>query len=99
MAGMLRTAGIPETRIVIEDRARTTLESVRRCKSILTGLQPSRIVICTDDFHLARCQWLMKRAGFDTEGLAARSERRRLWPRLREALALPVDTLCWTLGL
>jgi hypothetical protein len=48
---------------------------------------------------MTRCRWLLRLAGFKTDALAARPERHALWPRLRELLALPVDTLCWFLSL
>lgn len=99
MRALLEAAGIAPGRIVMEDQARTTLGSVRLCAPILKRLAAPRIVICSDDYHLPRCRWLMRLAGFRTVPLPASTPFLRLWPRLRELLALPVDTLCWLCGL
>lgn len=98
MRDMLVAAGIAPARIVMEDQARTTLGSVRLCAPILRQYAAERIVICSDDYHLPRCRWLMRLAGFRTAPLPARASEIRLWPRLREVIAVPVDTLCWFCG-
>ena len=98
MRDMLVAAGITPARIVLEEQARTTLGSVRLCAPILRQLAAARILVCSDDFHLPRCRWLMRLAGFKTEALPAPTPLLRLWPRLREVIALPVDTLCWFCG-
>ena len=99
MADILAGLGIPRSRIVVEDQARTTLGSVRLCAPILARLNPERIVACSDDFHLPRCRWLLRLAGFTTEPLAAKPRVTAVWPRLREWIAVPLDTLCWALGI
>ncbi len=99
MREMLIARGIASDRILTEDQARTTLGSVRLCAAILRRLAPDRIVLCSDDYHLPRCRWLMRLAGFETETLPAHAPFLRLWPRVREAIALPVDTICWICGL
>jgi uncharacterized SAM-binding protein YcdF (DUF218 family) len=99
MRGLLEAAAIAPERIVAEDQARSTLGSVRRCAPILRQISPERIMICSDGYHIPRCRWLMRLAGFRTEALPARTPMIRVWPRLREAIAIPVDTLCWLLGL
>ena len=98
MRALIEAAGIAPARIVLEDQAQTTLGSVRLCAPILRRLAPRRIIVCSDDYHLPRCRWLMRLAGFRTEPLPARAPRPRIWTRLREIIALPADTLSWLCG-
>lgn len=93
MAALLRAAGISDNRILLEPHARNTLDSVRRCLPLLSATR--RVTLCSDDFHLPRCRWLFRLAGVRAATVAAHPQRRRLWPILREAIALPVDTVCW----
>ena len=96
MAALLRDAGIADARIIEEPYARNTLESVRRCLPLVSTVR--RVVLCSDDFHLPRCRWLFALAGVHAASVAARPQYRRLWPIVREALAIPVDTVCWLFG-
>ena len=96
MAALLRAAGIADARIIAEPYARNTLDSVRRCLPLVSTAR--RVVLCSDDFHLPRCRWLFGLAGVRTASVAARPQHRRLWPMVREALAIPVDTVCWLFG-
>jgi uncharacterized SAM-binding protein YcdF (DUF218 family) len=84
---------------VKEDRARITLQSARFCQPILRRLAPTRVIACSDDYHVPRCRWLLRLAGFASEPLAARPEQRRIGTLLHELLAFPRDTLCWFLGI
>jgi vancomycin permeability regulator SanA len=97
MATLLREAGVPDDHIVQEASARNTFQSVWRSLPLLQELMPARIVVCTDDYHLPRCQWLLRLAGLHSLGIAARSESYKRWQRVREFFAVPVDTLRWIL--
>lgn len=97
MANLLRAAGLPDSRVVQEPHARNTLDSIRRCLPLVSTAR--HVVVCSDDFHLPRCRWLFRLAGVRTEGIASRPQRRRLWPVIREMMAVPVDTVCWLVGL
>jgi uncharacterized SAM-binding protein YcdF (DUF218 family) len=99
MHEMLRAAGVSDAAIVVEADARTTLGSVRNCLPLLRSLEPKAVFACSDDFHLPRCRWLLRLAGVRAAGIPATPARRGLWPHLREFIALPVDTVCFYLGL
>jgi uncharacterized SAM-binding protein YcdF (DUF218 family) len=100
MANLLRAGGILDHRIIQEDQSKSTLESVMNCTRIirhLTGI--SRVMACSDAYHLPRCRVLFRLCGIKTGGIAAISGRhadswqRGLWFRLREIPALPVDAI------
>ncbi len=99
MAALLREAGIPEQKILIEERSTDTLSSIRNCIQILRALPAfSRVVVCTDVYHIPRCRWLFFLAGISTEageiesGRAQNSLFRWVFYYLREIAAFPVDT-------
>lgn len=98
MTILLRASGIPAAQIVQEPAARNTLDSARRCRALLARMPP-RVTLCSDDFHLPRCRWLFRLAGIPADVIAAHPKQRRLWPMVREAIAIPVDTVCWVLNL
>ncbi len=92
--------GVDARRILLEDRARTTLESVLFCTQILrrrgTG---GTILVCTDSYHQRRCAFLFRMQGFTTEtpampsGLRANGPLRWAWYHVRECIALPRDVI------
>ncbi len=98
MKGLLITAGIKPSRIVLEAHGRDTLESIRRCHSILQRRGDCRRVICcTSSYHQPRCAFLFRLLGYkaivpEVSGSLGRL-RRRTYARLlvKEALTLPYD--------
>jgi vancomycin permeability regulator SanA len=62
---MLLAAGIPDERILVEDKAFDTLDSVRRCHLILQQRADAELVIpCTSNYHTPRCAWLLRLLGY-----------------------------------
>lgn len=99
MSGLLREAGVPAERILLDEASADTLESVRNCAGILKSLPSiSGVVICTDLYHVPRCRWLFKLYGISTlpGRVASGRSQNRAWRwsyyYLRECAALPWDT-------
>jgi uncharacterized SAM-binding protein YcdF (DUF218 family) len=98
MADLLRRAGVPGDRIVLEEAGTDTLSSARACVLLLRrrGFQ-GRVFAASSDYHLPRCVALLRIGGLDAHRCppprvpAARSFGKRWYWRLREALALPYD--------
>jgi len=68
MAKYLKSKGIPENKIIQEDKARDTSQNLKYSKPYMKG----RTVIVTNDFHLYRSLYLAKKQGLtNIEGEAA----------------------------
>lgn len=86
--------GVPDTAILVEPRAATTDENIRRALPILRARGIDRVVLVTDRFHARRAAMVARAAGLGVtlscpppEG-TARWRLGRLW--LREGLAILV---------
>lgn len=92
--------GIPEERLLLEDRSTTTYENLLFSKSMLESrrVDPSQatFMIVTNDFHLYRAKFLAERLGLAAHGLAAPTPPSTI-PRsyLRECVAV---WKTWLLG-
>ena len=97
---MLLAAGVAPDRILIEDQARDTLESVVLCSKLLSQRNDVEFVVpCTSRYHLPRCALLFRLAGFRVEVPPMPEESQYLgrakWARylLKEVIAIPYDAL------
>ncbi|GAB77745.1 Uncharacterized SAM-binding protein YcdF, DUF218 family [Austwickia chelonae] len=65
MAAYLQDKGVPPGKVLQEDRSTTTEENLTFTDRLLAlnGLQASRIVVCTNDFHAVRAAVLSRRLG------------------------------------
>jgi vancomycin permeability regulator SanA len=104
MRDLLRKAGIPESRLVVEDAAHNTRSSAIYCAAILRARPDlSPVLVCSDRFHQARCVLLLRACGVMARAAAMPDERtamrRQVWLfyRLRELAAIPYDALMITL--
>jgi uncharacterized SAM-binding protein YcdF (DUF218 family) len=94
---LLVARGIDPARILIEDRASDTLESVLFCDEILRRHGLSEIVTCSSGYHAPRCALLFRILGYKVAMGRTQSDRPHLgWPRylayvLKESIALPYD--------
>lgn len=74
MRRYLIAAGIEPGRIIMEDKATSTMENFLYSKEIL-GKEEIRdtghIMVITNDFHMFRAKMLAKRAGFQPYGIAS----------------------------
>ena len=100
MANLLRAGGVSDHRIIQEAQSKTTLESVVNCTRIIRHLRGiTRVMACSDAYHLPRCRLLLRLCGIKAGGIAAADGRHAnawpkwLWFHLREIPAVPVDAI------
>ena len=100
MKEFLVRSGVPEARVLVEPVAASSLESVLRCAALLSKREDvDRVSVCSDRYHLPRCRWLLRLLGIASEPVPIPSGRRAnglprwLYYYVREAIAIPVDTL------
>jgi uncharacterized SAM-binding protein YcdF (DUF218 family) len=100
MRMLLQDAGIPIERILLDEAATDTLDSVRNCARILRSLPKyDDVIVCSDVYHIPRCRLLFKIYGIDTQSGKVASGRpqnkasRWLYYYVRELAAIPWDTL------
>ena len=67
---MVETLGVDESRILVEDTSRNTIQNIRNAKQ-LYNLENQRCAVVSSDFHLARARRLMAHAGLDPYGISA----------------------------
>ncbi len=92
MRDLAVAAGVPERRLIIEDRSRNTFENALYTGTLLRSRRWRRIVIITDAFHLPRARMVFRRLGFDVRGEAvprpSAMSRRQWWAAwVREVFA------------
>lgn len=83
MRACARELGVPDARILLEDRSADTLENAVNAAQILRARGWRRVLIVSDAFHLPRAIFLFRRLGFIAQGSAApphghRGGKRRL---------------------
>ncbi len=94
MRASLQDAGVPASRIHLDDRAATTMATAEFVARWLDTHGSMHVVAVTERYHAPRA-WL----ALWGHGVRARlawpppSGEPRLWPRLREVLGLPVYAL------
>ena len=100
MADALQAAGIAPARIVLDESAGDTFDSVIACRSILRRLgHRGAVHAATSAYHLPRCLLLLRLAGVRARAVppprvpAASGACRRWYWRLREVPALPWDAM------
>lgn len=96
MAGIAREMGVPGDALVTETASRTTWENAKFSAPILKSLNASRILLVTDQLHMARSAASFARFGFAVERAAvpiyevSGGNSAKLYFALRERLALAV---------
>ena len=92
MRRALLAQGVPEAAILVEDRARDTLENARFSIPILRSVGVSRAIVVTDGVHMRRALSLFRLLGMPCEPApcAAPTGRRGAVYRAKEAAALPL---------
>ena len=97
---LLLAAGVSGDRILVEDQARDTLESVVFCDAILRSRGDAGLVVpCTSGYHLLRCRLLFRMLGYRVRTWPMPADRPHIgwlkWTRYvaKEALAIPYDTV------
>ncbi|HZW83605.1 MAG TPA: YdcF family protein [Candidatus Deferrimicrobium sp.] len=68
--------GIPESRIIQEDRSTSTLENLKNSREILrnlNGKSSNQILLVTSDYHLFRANFLARRQGLAVIGVGSQT--------------------------
>lgn len=79
MAKYLIARGIGEDRIVREEKASDTRENLAFSRALVEslGIDTSKVLIITSDFHLCRAKFLARKQGMQAYGLASQT-----WPEI-----------------
>ncbi len=90
-AQIMKTAllelGISEERIILEDKAKTTLQNFKYTDALLGRVDNTAFV--TNRFHVWRSKRIMKAAGVNYAAVAAPNGKRSLGFRIRECFLRP----------
>ena len=79
MADYLQDRGIDKSRILREEKASDTRENLAFSRELVEtlGVDTSRVLIITSDFHLCRAKYLARKQGMEAFGLASQT-----WPEI-----------------
>ena len=90
MAGLLRGAGVPADRILLEARSASTWENLLNALPLVQDLNTRRVWIVTDDYHMPRALLIARQLGLHAEPAAVRARwtTHRVRMALREVPAL-----------
>lgn len=94
MARYLRAQGVPEDRILAEDRSTTTLENLRFSRALIEEhVREARIAFSTSSYHVYRGGILAAALGWHIDGMGSRTVW-YFWPNafLREFIGLLYST-------
>lgn len=89
MRRVLAEKGIPESKMILEEKSTSTLENLQFCAE-LSECRSKRTGIVTNNFHVYRARMLAKKLGYENIcGAAAKSDwRYQIHYMVREAFAL-----------
>ena len=93
MASYLREKGIPEDRIILEDRSATTYENLKFSKEILDGLEGRKYTaLVTSNYHVYRALRYCRKIGLECEGIGSHVAM-YYWPSalIREYIAVHAE--------
>ena len=85
--------GIDDSRILLEDRSKTTFENFANARALLAqrGLCSPRVAVVSSDFHLLRAALIGRLCGVKAETVAAPSPKNEIVKNyLREAVVFPL---------
>ena len=93
MAAYLREKGIPDDRIILEDRSTTTFENLKYSKEILDGLEGRKYTaLVTSNYHVYRALRYCRKIGLECTGIGSRVAM-YYWPSalIREYIAVHAE--------
>ncbi|MBA2441997.1 MAG: YdcF family protein [Rubrobacter sp.] len=95
-AGVLRRAGVPGERILLEDRSGSTLESARRVAGVLREREVTEVVAVTDPLHCVRAVAALREEGIKCVPEPVYSSPAWRVPRMRrEQFARELGAVVW----
>lgn len=95
MRDLALAEGVEAAQVVVEERARNTIQNALFCRPLLRRHHWRRVVVVTDSFHVPRTAYIFRRFGLRVrvEGVRPAHPAAQWWlAHLREAAALP-----WTI--
>ncbi len=87
----LKKLGVPENRILLEDRTSTTAEQIKYIRNNLVEKYPESFAIISDSFHLRRIMEMSKFFDLNVNGISSNYKlnwRKSIYYYLRESAAL-----------
>jgi uncharacterized SAM-binding protein YcdF (DUF218 family) len=93
MAAYLREKGIPEDRIIMEDRSATTMENLQFSKKIIDERKGGRYTaLVTSNYHVYRALRYCRKIGLECTGIGSRVAM-YYWPSalIREYIAVHAE--------
>ena len=94
MAGYMRSRGVAEERILVENRSLTTKENLDFSRSLITGKEKGqKTAFSTSSYHVCRGGILAEEMGWNIDGMGSRTKW-YFWPNafLREFIGLLVSS-------
>lgn len=91
MKNTLVLLGVSEDRIILENKAKTTLENFKYTRELLGD--NAKVSFVTSRFHIKRSCLIMKKAGVAYQPIAAENGNDSLGFRVREAFLRPLARL------
>ena len=88
MKNSLLSLGIEEDRIILEDKAKTTLQNFQYTKKLLG--ENAKVAFVTSSFHIWRIKKIAKKAGADYEAIPAPNGEDSLGFIIREQFLKPL---------
>jgi len=82
MRDLARAAGVPDTAIVLDEAARSTIENFACSRPILEHAHAARVLLVTEPWHMTRAQLLARRHGITARQSPASSA---IWTSPRHA--------------
>ncbi|WP_051442255.1 YdcF family protein [Arthrobacter sp. H14] len=101
MAEYLAAKGVPQERLIVEEKARTTRENIRFTKSMLEakastgGNVDGAVVVVTSDFHVLRTAGICRRMGLKADVVGSRSAPGLLPATLLREFTLTLGEYTW----
>ncbi|MBQ7886951.1 MAG: YdcF family protein [Clostridia bacterium] len=94
MRALLLEKGIPQEKILLENKSQITIENMRFAAHVLGGKKGRRVLVVTSDYHVRRAVLTAMRAGFKAKGYAAELPHDSKWREKKsKELAYTVDML------
>ena len=93
MAGYLREKGIPEEKIILEDKSATTMENLKNSKAIIDAREGRKYTaLVTSNYHVYRALRYCRKVGLDCTGIGSKVAF-YYWPSalIREFIAVHAE--------
>ena len=94
MAGYIRSKGVPDDRILVENRSQTTKENLDFSRSLIREREENRkTAFSTSSYHVCRGGILAEEMGWNIDGMGSRTKW-YFWPNafLREFIGLLAES-------